>query len=572
MAGSKIVPLLFCFIVDATLAQIYTNASAGLTDIPGNIPLRTTELYLSGNNLGTASFPTLNGILVEILDLSQNEFKLFPDLEGIGSTLRELYLKMNSISYIPPNLLDGLTVLTDLNLESNDFTVFPDLSPVGDTLLMLNMNSNDLRNITASDVQPLVVLETLYAQLNRMIVTEDLSPLGDTLLTLVLLQSGGSACPSLENAITHFSKLESLVIPGRSLVLFPNLSTSCSQTQFISARNNEILYINSTFIDKCVAIKHFQLENNLLTALPNISSMGQTLEVLTIQKNKIFEVDQDFMRAQTALQKFDMSMNEVNAFPDLSRASNTLQYLNVAANYISDVDSAISTLFIALVEVDLAHNLLTSFPDFSGSSTTVRKLCVDSNQITSVSANVLNSLIKLDTLILSNNRLSSFPDVCMANISTINLVGNMITSMPNIRHLNKLTHLYMDHTSIVATSPRTMAQLGKLQVLGLSSLNISELPTICPEGALTLNLENNDNINLCNPKMAWLKQNFFTVKYVDIMCNGLGKMWSKATVPELLSVQSTPQPGNVRRKYMYISCILKLQVLPQLITKTCFGV
>ena len=232
--------------------------------------------------------------------------------------------------------------------------------------------------------------------------------------------------------------------------------------------------------------------------------MGQSLKSLNLTLNRIDQIDQDYMRAQTALETFEMAHNMLAVFPDVSRTGNTLTTIRLTNNFITNISPTVMMGHVNLVSLDLGKNQLTSFPEVI--------------------------LPKLTSLVLSENR---------------------FTALPDIQYLTSLTSFSVATNPVTISSPRVIIPYGKLQTVDLRNTELNELPTMCPEGSLTLLLENSTQLDLCSRKMAWLKQTFFTVTYTDVMCNTTGKMWSATSFDELLviSSQSSSQPGDVKRMY-----------------------
>nr|ABB21112.1 variable lymphocyte receptor A [Eptatretus stoutii] len=125
-------------------------SSKGLTAIPSNIPVETTELRLGFNSLSKLS-PTVFHHLSKLtyLSLSNNQLQALP--EGVFDhlvNLDKLYLTNNKLKSLPPGVFDHLTKLTILGLYENKLQSLP--HGVFDKLTSLNdlrLNNNQLRNV-----------------------------------------------------------------------------------------------------------------------------------------------------------------------------------------------------------------------------------------------------------------------------------------------------------------------------------------------------------------------------------------------------------------------------------------
>ena len=340
--------LLGVFTTSPMLALTYRKQNQGLTEVPSDITGNTIILYLSQNNLGNASFKSLQGLALEKLTLVSNGMTLFPDLTVVGSTLMILALGINDISTIPTGRLSGMTVLQSLYLPHNKFQLFPDLSSVGNTLETLEFESNMLRAVLTTDLDQLTCLKELDISFNSHLGISDLSPLSNTLENLNIESSGNPGTIDLENAFTNLQKLNTLQISDIGLKEFPNMNTSCGSLTNMFASGNDISDIPFLYIESCVAVEHLDLSGNSLSSFSNLSAMGQTLKQLGLNSNRIKGINQDFVRALTVLEEIYMDTNLLESFPDVSGSGNTLRILSLKDNNISYADPNITRSLTAL--------------------------------------------------------------------------------------------------------------------------------------------------------------------------------------------------------------------------------
>nr|ABB21183.1 variable lymphocyte receptor A [Eptatretus stoutii] len=140
-------------------------SSKGLTAIPSNIPVETTELRLNFNSLSKLS-PTAFHNLKELtyLNLDTNQLQTLPaNVFDQLVTLETLRINDNQLKSLPPKIFDSLTKLTWLNLERNQLQSLP--HGVFDKLTELkelSLQSNQLRSVPNGAFDYLSNIKTLW--------------------------------------------------------------------------------------------------------------------------------------------------------------------------------------------------------------------------------------------------------------------------------------------------------------------------------------------------------------------------------------------------------------------------
>nr|ABB21147.1 variable lymphocyte receptor A [Eptatretus stoutii] len=168
-------------------------SSKGLTAIPSNIPLETTQLRLNLNSLSKLS-PTAFHNLKELtyLNLDTNQLQTLPagvfdelkNLENLRIqqnqlqtlpvgvfdhlvNLDKLYLTSNKLKSLPPRVFDSLTKLTYLSLRENQLQRLPE--GVFDKLTNLKelwLRNNQLQRVPDGVFDSLLNLNTLDLSIN----------------------------------------------------------------------------------------------------------------------------------------------------------------------------------------------------------------------------------------------------------------------------------------------------------------------------------------------------------------------------------------------------------------------
>nr|ABB21143.1 variable lymphocyte receptor A [Eptatretus stoutii] len=125
-------------------------SSKGLTAIPSNIPVETTELRLNFNSLSKLSPTAFHGLnKLTYLDLNYNELQTLP--AGVFDELKNLEnlrIQQNQLTSLPPRVFDKLTKITYLDLNDNKLQSLP--HGVFDKLTNLKelwLRNNQLRRV-----------------------------------------------------------------------------------------------------------------------------------------------------------------------------------------------------------------------------------------------------------------------------------------------------------------------------------------------------------------------------------------------------------------------------------------
>ena len=111
----------------------YIRNSDNLDRIPtANISNLTTDIILKYNVIETVALDDLPDLpSLRRVDLTGNKLTVFPNLCGVGSTLKILTLRVNKLlTSIPLSHLDCLTVIHNLDLANTGLTEAPYLTPI----------------------------------------------------------------------------------------------------------------------------------------------------------------------------------------------------------------------------------------------------------------------------------------------------------------------------------------------------------------------------------------------------------------------------------------------------------
>ena len=198
--------MLLCMVINNVYSQTCSIYDQGLTVFPASdIPADTVTLEAHRNDFMTFPVDAFDHLYqLEILNLGQNPFTVFPDITSVGGTLKLLSVSECEVPVIDSWIFDELVVLEELFLNSwvtieipnvlgpaNTFediswryysgTSFPILSQYK-ALKRLDLSWSYITTIKPGDFIGLDSLETLFLYNAVPIVpTPDFSSISDTL-------------------------------------------------------------------------------------------------------------------------------------------------------------------------------------------------------------------------------------------------------------------------------------------------------------------------------------------------------------------------------------------------------
>ena len=363
--------------------------------------------------------------------------------------LETLSLSNNGLTSLPPEIFDGLRVLTELNLSGNALETFTprhlyDLA--------------ELRTLSLySALSPGVELASrLFARNSKLVhigaannfpAGSRSSPLPPDLFAgLVNLQdlrlNRNPGLTSLPAGL--FSGLMSL--RDLRLNLNPGL-TSLPARLFADLMNLEILRLNGNsaltslpvgLFSGLASLQHLNLSHSGLTSLPNgaFSNLA-ALRILYLSNNAITSLPSDALVGSQALEELHLSHNQLTTLPeDVFSGLASLITINLSNNVMTSLsgDDDVLVGLNALQELHLPDNRLTTLPEgvFSG-LTSLRTIDLSNNVITSLPDDVLVGLNALQELRLPNNQLPALPGGLSSGLSSLEIIDlshNAIGSLP----------------------------------------------------------------------------------------------------------------------------------------------
>ncbi|KAG8286363.1 biological adhesion [Homalodisca vitripennis] len=205
-----------------TQLQILDLSSNGMKHLQSGSFTSVSNLRiinLRNNNLRTISARLFQSTKLERLDLSHNDISNVPDLEDVGSTMRELDLSYNLLEYLENQVFRKVPLLTTLNVCNNRLTVLPTDVFLGfNSLINLHLCSNplranfrelfsftpqlrrlDLSSVSLTSVPPLAIPYLVHLNLTNNLIQDVHPSSADGLPRLRTLLLRANHLPSIPN-------------------------------------------------------------------------------------------------------------------------------------------------------------------------------------------------------------------------------------------------------------------------------------------------------------------------------------------------------------------------------------
>ncbi|XP_019637942.1 PREDICTED: carboxypeptidase N subunit 2-like [Branchiostoma belcheri] len=272
-----------------------------LEDVPANIPLDTTDLYLSSNsiqNLSDVDFANLTRLVV--LGLSNNYIRVLP--AGVFAnltSLEELSLSNNNISRLPAGVSSShLTRLKRLDLSGNFIVdlsdgVFSNLT----SLEWLSLSNNNISRLPAGVFSHLPRLKTLYLSNNHIVDLSD--GVFSNLTSLVRLSLSNNNISRLPAGVfSHLTRLEWLYLDDNHIVdLSDGVFSNLTSLEWLSLSNNNISRLPAGVFSHLPRLKWLHLSYNHIVDLSDgVFLQMASLRQLYLDNNNISRLPADFSR------------------------------------------------------------------------------------------------------------------------------------------------------------------------------------------------------------------------------------------------------------------------------------
>ncbi|XP_020817779.1 uncharacterized protein LOC110191305 [Drosophila serrata] len=441
------------------------------------------SLYADCSRRSIHTFPNFDGIPVEHLDLSGNQFSQFPTQYADIDSLIYLDLSNNQISALDGKSLIGFTSLRTLLLGNNSIGSWEALSPneafkYAPSLKHLGLDGNQLGSFGSGESFELLTSQSL---------------------TDLELSSCGISVLGGDQLMNQLPNLERLNLANNQLTQMAPLPSRSLRSLDLS--NCSIQHLSGFFLDSLQHLEALNLSRNthlefgglvedpvltyelrkLDVSYCNLDSIELSglpqLTELRLRGNLLRIVDATSFANNTMLEVLDLSQNVLrllgqDVFANLKR----LKQLNLAFNEIARLDRNIIRNNDVLVELNLSRNVLQKLTRIVSNS--VRTINMSWCEISSIESSALSSLSVIQKLDLSNNLISDFPTFMRSEtLQQLNLANCRLTTVRNntFREFPELADLHLNGNRL--TSPIPPYYFGSNKFL--DQLWLGDNPWIC---------------------------------------------------------------------------------------------
>lgn len=474
-------------------------------------------LSLDNNNIhyikpeDLQNYPSL-----EYLNLDFNKIIEFPS-EVINSNytsrLRELRLSYNYLSKINSNFLSCLSELQSVDVSHNHVRSISDRSFINlPSLVYLNLAENLVDTVSEKTFCQLPALEVLDLQGNDLVEFstkwfENVSS-DDTNLSVNMsynrisnLTSGSTLLLNIldlsHNLLESLPKtfFDSIRMHIRQIFLSHNRLKNVDYAGFgalaklevLSLHHNNLTIMKKKAIAETLSLQMADLSSNELNqlAVEQFYNMRR-LRHLRLVANELRSIPRDAFK-NTVLEHLDLSENRLTIFPSsaLAQVGFTLRRLELAGNHIEYLDSAMFYAISFLHELNLARNALTVLSDNAFAALSrLRRLDLSGNTIKTNFRELFHNVQRLRRLMLSNIGLRTMPPLPLANLTELDLSGNLVASFNemDVRGLSTLRALDLARNKFTSLRPTMWVALPQLTFLDISQNPIVRITRSSFEG------------------------------------------------------------------------------------------
>ncbi|XP_043212117.1 chaoptin-like [Amphibalanus amphitrite] len=436
------------------------------------------KLNLLGESMGELNVSALT------LDLRNVGLSALPSrrltaeqTDGVGESVRKLYLGQNRLEAIDADAFSGCPILKHLDLSHNrigelNAAAFEKLGPSLESLIVFDGYSAN--EFPADQLQYLTSLKTLDFSGNRIatLPAESFSTMRD-LRHLVLEHNrvtqldtelfNADNTPSLHTVHLDFNQ-----VSGVGAGTFRHLEA----LQEVRLADNAVSSLSEGAFSDLAQLRAVSLDGNRLTELPDSTFSGlPRASRISLAHNQLTALNLDaFDQVGTlASLQLDASHNQIVAL-DMEReywhSFTSFEYLDLSHNRIGYMTGKFfETMRSSLTHASLAHNNITNITrDVFGFMPYIQLLDLSDNAIDYIDYDSLRSAVNLQTLNVSRNNLTELPAELVQNLVSFRVLDvshNHLTELPaNLFRRTALQILRASHNNLTTFPGDCLSRVG----------------------------------------------------------------------------------------------------------------
>lgn len=429
------------------------------------------KLRLCRNDFKTCPITLSNLMSLKSMDLSSNKIETLQRSKIWKlKNLIQLRIGNNLLTEIQDDF-GNLSYLTHLDLSCNNFEVFPLNLCYINSLKRLNLSHNKIKEIP-KEISQLENLVELGLMNNRFSgeISKEINLL-DKILEIDLRYNKFINVDSLFES----KSLKKVRLDHNEI---EKVSICSSKIAFISLSHCCIFSI--TIKEKLEFLTHIDASNCKINSIDTLNlSLCPNLIKLNLDYNEIKKLPDVIFEGLNKLEIISISNNTISALPSNIFGLKNLSVLDVHNNIIKRIPHEIWTS-PKLEAINLSSNQLIDFPTFRNhrmrsSSLDINLVCLllGDNQLSDNIFDVISGLSSLNILNLSYNNIYDIPHNAFQNLNDLDelyLSGNQISSLPqdDLKTLRNLKLLHLNCNKL-STLPAELGKLGNLVVLDVGN-------------------------------------------------------------------------------------------------------
>ena len=417
------------------------------------------------------------------IDLRRNLITSLPESAFITfQNLEEILLKLNMITEIFNDTFKGLHKLKVLDLANNQLTVLPVLTDSATSILELFLSFNDITYLPANYLDDLINLNVFHMKNNHLLAISSWPKLRK-LRSIYLNRNMIGIIPT--NGYQETPLLQYMALTNNNIEKLPNISF-LSHLDTVDLALNKIVYINASHLEGLQQLEELLLDNNHIKTidLPFLPA----LKKLRLHNNELEYIADATLSNLPSVEYLYLENNRLRQFPNISMISATIHEVNVKNNLIPYVNLSHFIGLQSLQTLYLVDNLLEGTFELPSIPTLVMLNLAD-NEITDI---LLYDLPSLQTLNAESNKLTTFPQIQMETLSQNNtgihaqdrlasfkkleLTRNNFAGAVCVPKYPALTDLDLSYMEITKVCPEMWGYLTNLMRINLKGNMLTEMP------------------------------------------------------------------------------------------------